>query len=116
MAEILDVSIDRLRSLTVTFDDGVTASFAVTALRQACPCATCRGRSERGLPAWEARPGAATPSIVSAEFVGAWGLSVRWDDGHDTGIYAWDLLRRWHERATLDHPVPVVAADLEDPS
>ena len=115
MADILDVSIDRSRSVTVAFDDGVTASFALTELRQACPCATCRGRIERGLPAWEARIGAPTPTIANAEFVGAWGLSVRWDDGHDTGIYAWDLLRRWHDRAALD-VVGDSPSSLKDPS
>ncbi|MBV8304163.1 MAG: DUF971 domain-containing protein, partial [Acidimicrobiia bacterium] len=33
-----------------------------------------------------------------AELVGAWGVSLRWNDGHSTGIYAWDVLRAWGER------------------
>ena len=33
--------------------------------------------------------------IVDAELVGAWGLSMRWSDGHDTGIYSWAALRDW---------------------
>jgi len=33
----------------------------------------------------------------SAELVGAWGLSVTWNDGHSTGIYPFESLRRWRE-------------------
>lgn len=35
--------------------------------------------------------------INSAELVGAWGISITWNDGHSTGIYAWEILRRWHD-------------------
>jgi hypothetical protein len=35
---------------------------------------------------------------------------LRWSDGHDTGIYSWDVLRRWwdgglHGAMVID-PVP----------
>ena len=49
--------------------------------------------------------------IEDAELVGAWGLSVTWNDGHSTGIYSWDALRRWcdatsgpFEEATMGRP------------
>ena len=43
--------------------------------------------------AWP-RPGQTTELwIEDAELVGAWGLSIRWSDGHSTGIYSWELLR-----------------------
>ena len=46
---------------------------------------------DRGEPAWP-RPGQpATVTIEDAELVGAWGLSIRWSDGHSTGIYSWEL-------------------------
>jgi DUF971 family protein len=32
---------------------------------------------------------------VDAKLVGAWGLMIRWNDGHETGIYAWSILRAW---------------------
>jgi DUF971 family protein len=38
-------------------------------------------------------------TIEDAELVGAWGMSIRWSDGHSTGIYSWDALRRWCERS-----------------
>jgi DUF971 family protein len=35
--------------------------------------------------------------IDNAELHGAWGLSVTWNDGHSTGIYPFESLRRWRE-------------------
>jgi DUF971 family protein len=33
--------------------------------------------------------------VEGSELVDNWGLSLRWSDGHATGIHAWELLRRW---------------------
>jgi DUF971 family protein len=94
--DVTEVVIDRERSrLEVGFDDGVVASLPLDFVRQACPCATCRGRREAGHEAWQQRPGAAPLSVLGAELSGAWGLSIQWSDGHDTGIYPWASLRRW---------------------
>jgi DUF971 family protein len=90
-----DIDIVRADAVTITFDDGEVCRFPVTALRTACPCATCRGWRERGQEAWP-RPGQSDEiEIVNAELSGAWGLSIDWSDGHSTGIYAWATLRRW---------------------
>lgn len=96
---VADVTVERTTAVTVTYADGVVARFPVDELRAACPCATCRGWRERGDVAWP-RPGLPdTIAIVDAELTGAWGLSVRWSDGHDTGIYAWSHLRDWWDSA-----------------
>jgi DUF971 family protein len=31
---------------------------------------------------------------MSLELVGSYGLRIRWSDGHDTGIYTFELLRK----------------------
>jgi DUF971 family protein len=103
-SSVTGVEIERTEQMSVTFDDGTVCVFPLAALRAACPCATCRGWRERGEPAWP-RPGqAATIEVRDAEFVGAWGVSIKWNDGHDTGIYAWSALRRWWS-AGLDEPL-----------
>jgi DUF971 family protein len=95
MTSVTDIDIDRERSVRITFDDGHVCTFGLEQLRVACPCATCRSWRDRGEPSWP-RPGQdALLRIDDAELVGAWGLSLTWNDGHSTGIYPWDALREW---------------------
>jgi len=102
--DVVDVDIERDARVTITFEDGIVCEFAVGDLRAACPCATCRGMRERGQVVWP-RPGQADAiSIRDASFAGAWGMSITWSDGHDTGIYAWMPLRRWWQ-AGLAEPL-----------
>ena len=96
--ESIDVSKDS--AVTVTYLDGYVARFELVSLRQGCPCAACRELRERGEDSWP-RPNSPVPlRIEHAELHGAWGLNVTWNDGHATGIYPFDLLRRWHEAGT----------------
>lgn len=89
--QVVDVEVERELEVRITYDDGVTASFPVMALRLGCPCAGCRGKRDQGRAAYEGD----TISILDAELHGNWGISVRWSDGHDTGIFAWSHLRTW---------------------
>jgi len=96
--DVVDVVIDReLGHLEASFDDDVVCRVPLETLRRWCPCAACRGRRDQGLEAWEPRPGSAPLSVTHAELSGAWGLSIRWNDGHDTGIFPWTSIRRWAE-------------------
>jgi DUF971 family protein len=62
-------------------------------LRLACPCAGCveemtgRALLNPASVALDVRP-------VSLELVGSYGLRIRWSDGHDTGIYTFEQLRK----------------------
>jgi DUF971 family protein len=96
------VELDREHGLTVTWADGSTSSFALEELRLNCPCAECRGLREQRRPVWP-KPGAPQPLAgVGAELVGAWGLTITWNDGHSTGIFAWGLLRHWADSSLAD--------------
>jgi DUF971 family protein len=100
---VADVEVRRAEGLTVTWEDGVAATFGLEELRRNCPCATCRTWRDRGEDAWP-RPGSPdTLAVTDAELVGGWGISFVWNDGHSTGIYPWESLRRW--AAERDDPV-----------
>jgi DUF971 family protein len=87
----------------IDWKDGHKSQWSFKWLRDACPCATCveerraDGR-EPGTPKPEpkqllpmytppARPSEVTP-------VGRYAISFHWEDGHKSGIYSWDYLRR----------------------
>ncbi|MGY6500551.1 MAG: DUF971 domain-containing protein [Acidimicrobiales bacterium] len=92
--QVRDVTIERSEGVEVVFLDGHRCHFGLEELRRACPCASCRGARDQGR---DPAPTSATVTIRDAQFVGAWGLSIAWSDGHGTGIYPWESLRRWSE-------------------
>jgi DUF971 family protein len=99
---VVDITVERERALVIEYDDGVVCEFPLRELRAACPCAACQGWRQRGEVAWP-RPGDGDGEglrIEVAELAGAWGISLTWSDGHSTGIYPWDSLRRWHDGTT----------------
>ncbi len=91
----IDVAKDE--GVTITFFDGHVARFDLMTLRLACPCAACRGRRDRGEAAWPSRGSPMPLRIESASLHGAWGLVIVWNDGHATGIFPFESLRRWDE-------------------
>ena len=119
--EVDEIEVDRDSHVFLRFADGYEATFAVGPLRLACPCAECRSRRDLGQPV-VAPLALANAAIADARLVGAWGLGVTWNDGHATGIYAWEVLRAWAEQTEgeptferTDLPSPTQAATETEP-
>lgn len=93
--ETIDVARDE--AVTITYRDGHVARFPIEDLRRACPCATCRELRSRGQEAWPLPNSPRPLRIDDASLHGAWGLNLTWNDGHATGIYPFESLRRWNE-------------------
>ena len=94
------IELDREHHLRLDWPDGTHSTFAIETLRLRCPCAQCRGLREQGQAVY---PGLHAPqplAAVDAELVGNWGLLIRWNDGHSTGIFAWSFLRSLADDAT----------------
>lgn len=93
-----DIAVDRATGrLTITWSDQHISEFALRWLRANCPCATCR--EERRVAALQTDlltlSSGPIPStqIAGAELVGNYAIRLKWTDNHDTGIYAFSLLR-----------------------
>jgi DUF971 family protein len=81
------------RALVVGWRGGSETRIPFPELRRACPCATCKG--ELGTPGRfemdpQLHPG--EDELADIALVGNYGLKVVWADGHDTGIYRFELL------------------------
>lgn len=79
----------------IAWSDGVTSRIPFDVLRRACPCAACRGEAGyagRFASDPELHPG--EDELADISLVGAYGLNVVWADGHSTGIYTFDHLRK----------------------
>ncbi len=77
------------RVLEIAFSDGRTFRLPYEFLRVYSPSAEVRGH---GPGQEQLQAGKRNVTIVSAEPVGHYGLQPVFSDGHDTGIYSWDLL------------------------
>ncbi|HPM22910.1 MAG TPA: DUF971 domain-containing protein [Phycisphaerae bacterium] len=94
-----DIAIARGGSLRICWSDGRLSDIPLPVLRKACPCAQCResqgAKAGSGLPVIPAPAAqAAMTAVAGAELVGYYAVRMRWQDGHDVGIYDYELLRR----------------------
>jgi DUF971 family protein len=86
----LDVSIDNERSVVdLSWGDGHKSSIPVRRLRGYCPCAECQGHG--GEIRWIENQ---VTGIFAAEPVGRYAILFSFSDGHATGIYRWETLRK----------------------
>lgn len=75
--------------LDITFDDGQTFNFSCEFLRVHSPSAEVRGHS----PEQEIlQTGKKNVTITHIEPVGRYAIRLDFSDGHNTGLYSWDLL------------------------
>ncbi len=80
-------------TLRISWNDGTVSEYNVRTLRSSCPCAACVNEwtgekmlDESKLPK-DVRP----MRLVS---VGRYAVSIHWSDGHKTGIYSYDYLKK----------------------
>jgi DUF971 family protein len=76
--------------LGITWKDGHRSVYSLQHLRASCPCATCNDIRTKFGPLVINRD---TIKAKGIEPVGRYALQVLWNDGHQTGIYAWEFLR-----------------------
>ncbi len=106
MSEIKPTNITANRKearLFIDWSDGEHSAIPFDLLRNACPCAQCRGGHENMVT--EPQPemfviplmNAAASRLKGLEQVGNYAINLEWEDGHKYGIYEWHYLRGLHD-------------------
>jgi DUF971 family protein len=79
--------------ISITWSDETETKYNAAELRKACPCAGCINEwtgekmlKEENVPN--------DLSFSSISIVGRYALNFHFSDGHDTGIYSFDFLRK----------------------
>ena len=83
--------------LAVKWDDGTEDFILLEKLRRACPCAGCKGEVDIMGNVYKNPAQALTPKafeLVRLIGVGGYAIQPVWADGHTTGIYSFDYLKR----------------------
>jgi DUF971 family protein len=88
--------------LAIRWEDGTEHFITLEKLRRFCPCAGCKGEVD---VMGQVHRGPEIPlserafQLVRVTTVGGYGVQPAWADGHATGIYSFDYLRRVAESA-----------------
>lgn len=80
-------------TLGITWNDGHQSAYPVRNLRLACRCALCVDELT-GAPRLD--PDTISPTVkpVATKPVGSYAIHISWSDGHATGFYRYDYLRK----------------------
>ena len=110
-----EVNVSLAEGVDILWQDGHRSHLNVRSLRQACPCATCNDLHGTGesLLKQPSAPSTALPmfkptgaTLLAVEPVGRYALQFTFSDGHKTGIYTWEHLRRLCRCAECAAPKP----------
>jgi DUF971 family protein len=82
--------------LALEWNDGVESFIEVERLRRACPCATCGGEPDvlGNISRPDVSYTASSFELTGWQMIGGYALQPRWADGHSTGLYSFQYLRR----------------------
>lgn len=95
------IAISKSKGIKIDWADGHRSDYTLEYLRDECPCASCTG-AHGTVPqksAYSAPPNPFqmyTPKLrmLTVEEVGHYAFRVAWSDGHSSGIYSYDHLRK----------------------
>ena len=82
------------REIQIIWTDGHQTVLTNVFLREHCQCAAC----VHELTGQKLIKPGSIPQTLRAEaitLVGRYAISIRWSDGHSTGIYSFQKLRQW---------------------
>jgi DUF971 family protein len=83
--------------LALKWDDGTESFIRLETLRRYCPCAGCKGEIDVMGNVYKGPDiplGPAAFQLRRIQNVGGYGLQPVWGDGHGSGIYSYEYLRR----------------------
>jgi DUF971 family protein len=83
--------------LAIKWDDGVESFIPLEKLRRSCPCAGCKGETDIMGKVYknpEQKVSALAFQLKQIISVGGYAVQPVWADGHATGIYSFDYLKR----------------------
>ena len=89
--------------LLIEWSDGERRKYTPRLLRDACPCATCREKRTEKTSDPMSLPILTTGQLQPLQIagmtpIGNYAYTIAFSDGHDTGIYTFELLKQLGER------------------
>lgn len=94
------IAISKSTGIKIDWRDGHASEYPLELLRDECPCATCTG--SHGTEPQRSNYSNPNPfqmykpklKMDSVEAVGQYAVRIYWNDGHSSGIYSFEHLRK----------------------
>jgi len=110
MVEPEHLAISKSKGIKIDWKDGRHSEYTLAQLRDECPCASCTGAhgTEPQKSSYSSPQSSPFPMykpalrMVSVEPVGNYAIRIVWNDGHSSGIYTWEHLRRLSTASTAE--------------
>ena len=85
-------------SIAIKWSGGEESFIKNKSLRDACPCANCSGESDIFGNIYKGNNQSDSPTnhkyqISEYRKIGHYAIRIQWGDGHNNGIYSFDLLK-----------------------
>jgi DUF971 family protein len=83
--------------LAIKWGDGTESFVSLEAMRRRCPCASCHGETDilgNVYKGPERHLSGRSFELTRLNYVGGYALNPVWGDGHNTGIYSFEYLKR----------------------
>lgn len=88
------------QELAIKWEDGTETFVALEKMRRHCPCAGCKGEMDIMGNVYKGAEKPLAPrafELARLNQVGGYAINPVWGDGHSSGIYAFDYLKRLGE-------------------
>jgi len=97
------IAVSKSKGIDIDWKDGLRAHYSLALLRDNCPCAVCTGAhgtepqktdhlgADAGSPFQMYK---ASLKMLACEAVGNYALKINWNDGHSSGIFSFEYLRK----------------------
>lgn len=88
--------------LAIKWEDGSETYLSLEKLRRHCPCAGCKGEMDIMGNVYKGQTGRLSPqafNLARVARVGTYAIQPIWSDGHSSGIYSFEYLRKLADMA-----------------
>jgi len=85
------------KRLLMVWNDGSESLLELRELRKRCPCATCLAERDKQSKMYIPLFAENQVTVKSINQVGNYAVQITWNDGHNTGIYEYNFLKRFSE-------------------
>ncbi|KAF0151429.1 MAG: hypothetical protein FD143_1908 [Ignavibacteria bacterium] len=98
----ISLKVREKKFLQINWDDNSASAVKLSNLRRMCPCALCAADKKNESSTYVPIYSDEQLKVNSIQIVGTYAIGIYWGDGHNTGIYEFNFLKRISEQGALN--------------